>query len=181
MVWRNLMPSLSATISASFIMSVASCRVSGNWQIASMVAWLRALIGLNVRLPNAFNQISDRISEITRDLKPARINASLMRLRSKRRRPESELEAIPESQLARSAQHDDTVARRELESVLMRCAESLPGAQRDLLLSRYLNDRPLRSIARELNITEGGVKARLHRARAALRTAFFAALGPEPA
>jgi len=109
------------------------------------------------------------------------INASLMRLRSKRRRPEAELEAIPESHLALNPQHDEALARRELEGVLMRCADSLPSAQRNLLLARYLDEVPLKSIARDLDITEGGVKARLHRARAALRTAFFAAVGPEPA
>ena len=107
------------------------------------------------------------------------INAALMRLRARRRRPEVDLEAIPEARLGVEARHDSAVETRQLESVLMRCAERLPGGQRDLLLSRYRDETPLRDIAGKLGISEGGVKARLHRARASLRAAFFAALGPE--
>lgn len=109
------------------------------------------------------------------------INASLMRLRSRRRKPATDLDAISESHLTQDRGHGDAVERRELAGILLRCAESLSGSQRELLLSRYVDETPLRELARELEISEGGVKARLHRARAALRTAFFAALGPEPA
>jgi RNA polymerase sigma-70 factor (ECF subfamily) len=109
------------------------------------------------------------------------INAALMRLRSKRRRPEADIEAIPEAHLGVEPRHDKHIETRQLEGVLMHCADQLPGGQRDLLLSRYMDEMPLREIAGELGISEGGVKARLHRARASLRTAFFAALGPEPA
>lgn len=109
------------------------------------------------------------------------INAALMRLRSRRRRPEADIEAIPEARLGVEPRHDNRVETHQLERVLMRCADALPGGQRQLLLARYMEETPLRDIAGELGITEGGVKARLHRARAALRAAFFAALGPEPA
>jgi hypothetical protein len=43
-------------------MSAASALVSGNWQIATRVAWESALIGLKDRLPQALSQISERMS-----------------------------------------------------------------------------------------------------------------------
>jgi RNA polymerase sigma-70 factor (ECF subfamily) len=109
------------------------------------------------------------------------INASLMRLRSQRRRPEADIEVLPEARLGFEPQHETQVETRQLEGILMGCAGELPRGQRDLLMARYMDETPLRDIARKLGITEGGVKARLHRARAALRVAFFSALGPETA
>ena len=109
------------------------------------------------------------------------INAALMRLRTRRRRPETGVDDIGAPWLPNAPDHHEENERRELQHVLLRCAADLAPSQRELLMARYLDDTSLRSLAGELGITEGGVKARLHRARAALRAVFFAALGPEPA
>ena len=61
---------------ASFIMVAASSRVSANWQMSTSVAWVNAEIGLNERLPQAFSQISERISGSTIDLSPALMKRS---------------------------------------------------------------------------------------------------------
>ena len=73
-------PSFSATSFASVIMVAASSRDSGNWQIASRVEWVSALIGLKHRFPQSLSQISDRMSSTTGDLNPAPINASETRV-----------------------------------------------------------------------------------------------------
>ena len=59
------MPSLFAMVSASRIMSAASARVSGNWQISTRVACESAEIGLKLRLPQSLSQISARMSLVT--------------------------------------------------------------------------------------------------------------------
>ena len=56
-------------------------------------------------------------------------------------------------------------ARRELSVVL----GSLPDAQREVLLMRFVDDMSLLEIATALGIPEGTVKSRLHNAIATLR------------
>ncbi|OIJ42278.1 hypothetical protein LO55_1 [Massilia timonae] len=65
------MPSLVATASASRIISAASSRVSGYWQMSTRVECASALIGLKQTLPHSLSQISARILSSTGDLKPA--------------------------------------------------------------------------------------------------------------
>ena len=79
MVWRKVTPSFSAIAWDSRIMVAASFRVLGNWQISTRVAWVSALIGLKERLPQAFSQISERMSARMRDRKPALTRASCSR------------------------------------------------------------------------------------------------------
>ena len=55
----------------------------------AMVAWVSALIGLKVRLPQALSQISARISVSTRDFSPALTKASLIILARSVSRPSS--------------------------------------------------------------------------------------------
>ena len=54
------MPSLFAIACASVIIFCVNMRVSGYWQRSTSVECVGALIGLNVRLPQSFNQISAR-------------------------------------------------------------------------------------------------------------------------
>jgi hypothetical protein len=70
-VTRNSMPSLCATACASRIIAAASSRVSGYWQMSTSVECDRLLIGLKVRLPHSFSQISERMLSSTGALKPA--------------------------------------------------------------------------------------------------------------
>ena len=76
MVTRKPAPSRSPTACASVIIAAASSRVSGNWQMSTSVAWVMALIGLKVRLPHSFSQISERMSSRMRALNPASVNVS---------------------------------------------------------------------------------------------------------
>ena len=69
---RKRMPNASPTVCASPIIAAASARVGGKRQMSSSVARASALIGLKVRLPQSFVQISVRTSLRTGDLKPAR-------------------------------------------------------------------------------------------------------------
>lgn len=107
------------------------------------------------------------------------VNAALMRLRSKRRRPEEALEPLlpafnsdghhaagvvtwpdAEVRLAR----DDT--RRYVRARI----NELPESYRIVLLMRDIEGLDTAETARALGVTENAVKIRLHRARAALRT-----------
>ena len=73
---RKRMPNASPTACASPIIAAASARVGRKRQMSSSVAWASALIGLKVRLPQSFVQISARTSASAGDLKPARVNIS---------------------------------------------------------------------------------------------------------
>jgi hypothetical protein len=57
-------------------MSAASARVKGFRQIPASVAPVSALIGLKLRLPQSFVQISARMSVTTAALKPAAVNVT---------------------------------------------------------------------------------------------------------
>ena len=57
------------------IVRVTSSRVGGKRQISSSVAWVSALTGLKLTLPQSFVQISVRMSATTGALKPARVKA----------------------------------------------------------------------------------------------------------
>jgi len=97
-------------------------------------------------------------------------NAALMRLRSRRRRPECPLPPEREELLADGARAvDDEVAARQLGADLMRVATGLDSASLELLQARYFEDEPLRTIARRHRITPSAAKTRVHRARASLR------------
>ncbi|TPQ23684.1 hypothetical protein FGD71_002885 [Streptomyces sporangiiformans] len=47
--------------------------------------------------------------------------------------------------------------------------ESMPAAQRQVLVLRYYADLPIREIALVLHVPEGTIKSRLHTAQAAMR------------
>lgn len=82
--------------------------------------------------------------------------------RRRRERHASE-ENAPDPVAAEGVQYDQ--ARRELSVVL----GSLPEAQREVLLMRFVDDMSLLEIAAALGIPEGTVKSRLHNAIATLR------------
>ncbi|MGH0030821.1 MAG: RNA polymerase sigma factor [Myxococcota bacterium] len=111
-------------------------------------------------------------------------NAGLMRLRSRRRRPECPLEPEREARLADAARGaDEQLASRQLGDELMRAAHRLDPASLELLTARYFRDEPLRSIARRHRISPSAAKTRVHRARTALRRLVEtppAATGPAP-
>lgn len=112
------------------------------------------------------------------------INASLMRLRSRRRRPEVAIDELlprfyedghrvePGDGWPPSAV--DAIERDETRTFVREQIERLPERYRTVLLLRDIEDLDTEETATMLGITPGAVRVRLHRARQALR----ALLGP---
>jgi RNA polymerase sigma-70 factor (ECF subfamily) len=64
---------------------------------------------------------------------------------------------------------DEQVARSDEGKQLRRAVSRLPEPERVVVLAYYLGDLSVAEICRALNLPEGTVKTRLHRARQALR------------
>ena len=108
------------------------------------------------------------------------VNAALMKLRSRRRRPEESIdELLPrfDAQERRVGATLSTLPEAEvaLESRqgldrIRRAAARLPLLYREAFLLRDVADLDTAEVAALLGVTDGVVKTRLHRARQALRT-----------
>lgn len=108
------------------------------------------------------------------------INAALMKLRAKRRRPELALDdLLPKFdddghavELAEPWQADavELAARAESRETVREQIEQLPDNYRVVLLLRDLEELSTEEVARLLEVTPNAVKIRVHRARQALRT-----------
>lgn len=107
------------------------------------------------------------------------VNAALMKLRTRRRRPEQSIEellpsfledghmmapASPWREVGR-----DPVEQRELTATLAEAIEHLPEAYRNVLTLRDIEELDTEETAKAMGISTGAVKTRLHRARQALR------------
>ncbi len=107
------------------------------------------------------------------------VNASLMKLRTRRRRPEQSIEELlpgylEDGHLERPAspwRTDglDGAERSELRALVLDSIHSLPDGHRNVLLLRDIEDLDTEEAAELLGISPGAVKTRLHRARQALR------------
>ena len=107
------------------------------------------------------------------------VNAALMKLRSRRRRPEEPLdELLPrfleDGHMERPAQPwgqpaDRALESQELRRLVLDGIAGLPETYRTILLLRDVEDLDTDEAARALEISPGAVKTRLHRARLALR------------
>ncbi|HYC89727.1 MAG TPA: sigma-70 family RNA polymerase sigma factor [Thermoanaerobaculia bacterium] len=108
------------------------------------------------------------------------VNACLMRLRTQRRRPEEELEALlprfaeDGHQLEPSEPWCETaetlLEREELCGVVRAAIDELPDTYREVVLLRDIEELSTEETADLLGVTPNAVKIRLHRARQALRT-----------
>ncbi|MGH9371437.1 MAG: sigma-70 family RNA polymerase sigma factor, partial [Vicinamibacterales bacterium] len=108
------------------------------------------------------------------------INAALMRLRTRRRRPEEPLEPLLPSyqddghhvEQFRSWDEpaDDALARRRRHALVRASIDRLPENYRTVLLLRDIEEVGTEETAAMLGISVNAVKIRLHRARQALRT-----------
>lgn len=109
------------------------------------------------------------------------INVALMKMRSRKRRPEVSIE----EQLPRFAAdgrrvveaHDvveltpaDAFERETMRVLLRRCMDRLPDSHRTVILLRDFEDLSTEETAEVLGIRAAAVKVRLHRARQALKT-----------
>jgi RNA polymerase sigma-70 factor (ECF subfamily) len=108
------------------------------------------------------------------------VNAALMKLRSRRRRPEESIEDLLPAfmddghhvqQFSRNDLPADHLLEQEQTRVVVRtCIAQLPEHHRMILLLRDIDDLSTGEVAAQLGITPNAVKIRLHRARQALAT-----------
>jgi len=107
------------------------------------------------------------------------VNTALMKLRSKRCRPEESIEellpafeadghiAVPASEWTPA---DQLVERDEVHRLVRASIDRLPESYRTVLMLRDIEELTTDETAAALAITPTAVKVRLHRARQALRT-----------
>lgn len=108
------------------------------------------------------------------------VNAALMKIRSRSRRPEEPIEPLlpkfgeggspAEAALPWEEGAHDAFEREERREIVRRCIDRLPDSYRTVLLLRDIEELDTCEAAELLGITENAVKIRLHRARQALRT-----------
>ncbi len=109
------------------------------------------------------------------------INASLMRLRTRRRKPEDAIDDLLPRFAADGHQENHPtptwdasvevlLARSQTRAIVRQAIDRLPDAYRTVLLLRDIEEISTQEAARLLGTTENAVKIRLHRARQALRT-----------
>lgn len=109
------------------------------------------------------------------------VNAALMKLRTRRRKPEQSIEEMLPA-FAEDGHHarrpvvawtdsaEQTLLRREARQRVRAAIAELPESYRTVLLLRDIEERSTREAADLLGITENALKLRLHRARQALAT-----------
>ena len=108
------------------------------------------------------------------------VNMALMRLRSRRRKPEESIDVLlpsfkedghhVEQFEAWSAPADTLLEREETRARVRACIDALPERYREVLVLRDIEELSTDDVARMLSITKTAVKVRLHRARQALST-----------
>lgn len=108
------------------------------------------------------------------------VNTALMRLRSRRRKPEESIE--PLLPVFREDGHhveqfsewtlpaDRLLERQQTRAAVRACIEQLPGKYRTVLVLRDIEELSTQEVASMLDLTPTAVKVRLHRARQALST-----------
>ena len=115
------------------------------------------------------------------------INAALMRLRSRRSRPAVSLDErlAEDDEMTFADQFPDSapnpeqvVARRELEDLLRRNLKTLSPVLRSAFILREMEGFSTEEAAEELGISQGTLKARLHRAKRQLARLVGRALRP---
>lgn len=106
------------------------------------------------------------------------VNAALMRVRARKRRPEEPIEAmLPQftpygHQVGRPQRWrpEDELEREELREIVRRQIAELPETYRTVLVLRDIEGLGTEETAEALGVSTSLVKVRLHRARLALRT-----------
>jgi RNA polymerase sigma-70 factor (ECF subfamily) len=108
------------------------------------------------------------------------VNTALMKLRSKKRKPEESIEDLLPAFLE-DGHHveqfsdwntpaDALIERNETRATVRACIDQLPDNYRTVLLLRDIEERSTQEVADLLSMTPTAVKVRLHRARQALST-----------
>lgn len=107
------------------------------------------------------------------------VNAALMKLRTRRRKPEKSIEELLPHFLDDGHMADPAVEwrpsaeaeleRRELRALILDQIQALPEGYRNVLLLRDIEGFDTEEAAKAMGISPNAVKTRLHRARQALR------------
>ena len=108
------------------------------------------------------------------------VNTALMKLRTRRRKPEESIEVLLPAFLE-DGHHveqfsdwatpaDALLERKETRATVRACIAQLPDNYREVLMLRDIEELPTQEVAQLLNLTPTAVKVRLHRARLALST-----------
>ncbi len=108
------------------------------------------------------------------------VNAALMKLRRRKRKPERSIETLlpvyqEDGHHAENFQEwtlpaDAAMMRAEQRAVVRKCIAELPESYRTVLILRDIEELDTDEVAARLACTPNAVKVRLHRARQALRT-----------
>jgi RNA polymerase sigma-70 factor, ECF subfamily len=108
------------------------------------------------------------------------VNTALMKLRSRRRKPEESIDALlpafqedghhVEQFSEWSTPADQLMERKETRAAVRECIEQLPENYRAVLKLRDIEELSTQEVAGMLAMTPTAVKVRLHRARQALST-----------
>jgi len=108
------------------------------------------------------------------------VNAALLKLRSRKRRPEQSIDDLLPKFLADGHQAapaarwrnpgPENLEKNELQEIVRSKIETLPDSYRIVLVLRDIEELDTNTVAQMLEITPENVKVRLHRARQALRT-----------
>lgn len=108
------------------------------------------------------------------------VNACLMKLRSRRRRPEEPIEPLLPAfredghhevpVVAWGPRADQVIEQRQTRALVRDCIARLPESYRTVLMLRDIEGLDTSETAKALALTPTAVKLRLHRARLALRT-----------
>lgn len=109
------------------------------------------------------------------------VNAALMKLRTRKRRPEEPIDPLLPQFHEHGGHHveqftawaepvDVAMQRRDTQALVRRCIAELPESYRTVLMLRDIEQLDTEETAVMLGITANAVKIRLHRARQALRT-----------
>lgn len=116
------------------------------------------------------------------------VNTALMKLRTRRRKPEESIDDLLPSfqedghhveQFSDWAAPADVIMeRRETRQTVRSCIDRLPDGYRTVLLLRDIEERSTQEVADLMRLTTTAVKVRLHRARQALSTLLRQELAP---
>ena len=108
------------------------------------------------------------------------VNTGLMRLRSRRRKPEESIDALlpafkadghhVERFSSGSVPADQLLEQEETRHIVRGAIEQLPETYRTVLILRDIEELSTQEVAEMLEVTPAAVKVRLHRARQALFT-----------
>ena len=108
------------------------------------------------------------------------VNTALMRLRSRRRKPEESIEVLLPAFQADghhveqfsdwSTPADRLLEQKETRATVRACIQQLPDNYREVLVLRDIEELSTQEVAEMLSMTQTAVKVRLHRARQALST-----------